>query len=182
MALDHAGRPAREGIGKTQLHAPTDPLTGLANRRTLEGELCEMMRAGTRFSLAFGDLDHFKKLNDNFGHEMGDRALRLFAKVLRAGTRDGDILARYGGEEFVLVFPERTIAEASDALNRLRMALLDGVSTSDVAPFTSSFGVTDSSVGTTIDEIIRHADAALLDAKEAGRDKVSVSDMMKSNR
>jgi len=157
---------------QTQMQAATDSLTGLVNRRTLDHEVRELLGSGNGFALAFGDLDHFKKLNDTYGHDAGDRALRLFAKVLRDATRAGDVLARYGGEEFVLVLPDRSAHEAVEVLQRIRERLAEAAAASDVPAFTVSFGLTDSSMGTTVMDVVRSADAALLSAKNEGRDRV----------
>ncbi len=159
---------------KTQLQAATDALTGLMNRRTLENRLREMSAGGRSFALAMCDLDHFKKLNDTYGHEMGDRALRLFARVVSGAVRDGDLVARHGGEEFVIVLPEANRHFAATILDRIRTQLaaahLDGQ-----PPFTASFGVADSGQADTIDAVTRLADTALYQAKEAGRDRVAIA-------
>ncbi|MFN2537338.1 MAG: diguanylate cyclase, partial [Mycobacteriales bacterium] len=157
---------------QTQLQAATDSLTGLVNRRTFDNEVRELLTEGSGFALAFGDLDHFKALNDQYGHDAGDRALRLFAKVLKETTRADDVVARYGGEEFVVVLPGRSASEAGEAMQRIRTALRAAVDGSDAPAFSVSFGVTDSSMGTTVTDLVRTADAALLMAKSQGRDKV----------
>lgn len=157
---------------QTQMQAATDSLTGLVNRRTLDHDVRELLAAGRGFALAFGDLDRFKALNDTYGHDAGDRALRLFAKVLRDSTRADDVLARYGGEEFVIVLPDLSASQAMEAMERIRRRLAETVGTSDVPVFTASFGVTDSSMGTTVTDLVRSADAALLAAKSNGRDRV----------
>jgi diguanylate cyclase (GGDEF)-like protein len=157
---------------QTQMQAATDSLTGLVNRRTLDHEVRELLTSGQTFALAFCDLDRFKALNDTFGHDAGDRALRLFSKVLRDATRSDDVVARYGGEEFVVVLPGLGASEAVDAMQRIRSRLAEAVGTSDVPVFTASFGVTDSSMGTTVTDLVRSADAALLAAKSNGRDQV----------
>jgi diguanylate cyclase (GGDEF)-like protein len=157
---------------QTQLQAATDSLTGLVNRRTFDNEVRELIGEGHGFALAFGDLDHFKALNDRYGHDAGDRALRLFAKVLKETTRVDDVVARYGGEEFVVVLPGRSASEAVEAMQRIRTRLMEAVAASDAPGFTVSFGVTDSSMGTTVTDLVRSADAALLAAKSHGRDRV----------
>lgn len=159
----------------TKQQADTDGLTQLFNRRSLERELSSLQHRSVPFSLAIADLDHFKDLNDTYGHDAGDEALRLFARVLGDYLLPGDIAARYGGEEFVVVFPSTTVHEARAALERLQMALASEVeSTSGIPPFTASWGLTDSSAGSAFEEIIAVADAALYGAKRAGRDCIMV--------
>jgi len=157
---------------QTQMQAATDSLTGLVNRRTFDHEVHELLAAGREFAIAFGDLDRFKALNDTYGHDTGDRALRLFAKVLRDTTRSEDLAARYGGEEFVVLLRDRSASEAVEAMERVRDRLRETVATADVPSFTVSFGVTDSSMGTTVTDLVRSADVALLAAKGSGRDQV----------
>jgi GGDEF domain-containing protein len=89
----------------SETQAQTDPLTGLLNRRSLQNAVRDLRGDGVEYALAYGDLDHFKMLNDTHGHEAGDQALRLFARVLGDSLRPNDIAARYGGEEFVVVLP-----------------------------------------------------------------------------
>lgn len=108
---------------QTLLQAATDPLTGLLNWRSVENQLHELICAGAQFALAMGDLDHFKVLNDAFGHDIGDRALQVFARSMRSALRDNDVVSRYGGEEFVLLFPGLSAEEAGMALERVRESL-----------------------------------------------------------
>jgi diguanylate cyclase (GGDEF)-like protein len=159
----------------TQLQAMTDGLTGLINRRTLENDLRELLESGVSFSLAMADVDHFKIVNDTYGHDAGDRALRLLTGVFRSSIGAQDFAGRYGGEEFVLVFPGLPVTDAKDTLEHVRAQLAEALQSAAVPSFTVSFGVTDSSTGNTLDEIIRHADGALSTAKRDGRDRVVVA-------
>jgi diguanylate cyclase (GGDEF)-like protein len=159
-------------MSQSQIQANTDPLTGLLNRRSLENEVRALMRKGTTFSLVFADLDHFKQLNDTHGHDMGDRALRLFARTLRRAMRDTDLVARYGGEEFVVVLPDVDAAGAVRAFDRARLELEVALSDGRVPPFTVSAGVVDTNESVPFDELIGLADAWLLRAKRNGRNQV----------
>ncbi|HEX6675070.1 MAG TPA: sensor domain-containing diguanylate cyclase [Actinomycetes bacterium] len=160
---------------RTELQAATDALTGLMNRRTMENRVQAMLAAKRPFALAMADLDHFKRLNDTHGHAAGDRALRLFARTISDGIRDADLFARYGGEEFVLVLPGLSVAEAVDVLERQRTILAGALAAAGSPSFTVSFGVTDSTAGATLDDMLRTADAGLLQAKSSGRDRVVVA-------
>ncbi len=158
----------------TELQATTDGLTGLFNRRSLEAKARSLLLDHVPFSIALADLDDFKDLNDTYGHETGDRALRLFATSLRRHLRPDDIASRYGGEEFVILLPNTGITEAVRALNRLQVAITDDISRSSTVPFTTSWGLTDSSAGTTFAEIVAVADQALYSAKRAGKNCIVV--------
>jgi diguanylate cyclase (GGDEF)-like protein len=159
-------------MSATTLQAATDPLTGMLNRRSLENKAHEMIRRGTPFTLAMGDLDHFKRLNDTHGHDAGDRALRLFARTTLRVLRSEDLICRFGGEEFVFVFPERTVTETVAALERLRHEVLLALTAGTVPGFTASFGVAHSHQAPSLDELCRIADAALFRAKREGRDRI----------
>lgn len=156
---------------KIQLQVSTDSLTGLLNRRTLENKVAELKRDGVSYAVAMVDLDHFKKLNDTFGHEAGDRALRHFGALLRSSRRATDLCGRYGGEEFVLVFPETSTDVAVEIVNRLRAQLANSF-TGDTPRFTLSCGVADTEAAPTFQQILRAADAAAYQAKQSGRDRV----------
>jgi diguanylate cyclase (GGDEF)-like protein/PAS domain S-box-containing protein len=159
---------------RSQLQASTDGLTGLINRRTFESEVRELMRGRHGFALVLGDLDHFKQLNDTHGHEAGDRALRVFARVLRETMRDHDLVARYGGEEFAFALPGLDEDRAASVLERVRDALALACNGGPV--FTVSFGVTDSTRGTSLDELMRIADDGLYRSKEDGRNRATIGD------
>jgi diguanylate cyclase (GGDEF)-like protein len=119
--------------------------------------------------VAVADLDRFKDLNDTYGHEMGDRALQLFAECLRGSLRPEDVVARYGGEEFVVVLPGAGIHDATRAIERLQEALAEEIRLHHGVRFTASWGLTDSSSGHTFQEVLNVADQAMYEAKRAGR-------------
>jgi diguanylate cyclase (GGDEF)-like protein len=162
-------------FARSETLARTDPLTGLYNRRTVEEKAAQLEREQRPYIVAYADLDHFKLVNDVYGHDAGDHALRLFARVLRDSIRPTDIPCRYGGEEFVVVLPDCPVTEGVAVLERIRTKL-GGSFDGDGAPkFTVSFGLSQSDDGRTFDDVVAEADAALLGAKEAGRDRVVVS-------
>ena len=161
---------------RSQLQATTDGLTGLRNRRTIETELRGLLNEGVEMSLVMADLDHFKLLNDTYGHGAGDRALRKFSQVLEASLRDSDIAGRFGGEEFVIALPGASVAKAVEVLDRLRQRLAIAGEEADNPTCTASFGVVDSSMGGSLEELLRIADAALYRAKDEGRNRVTVAD------
>ena len=173
-------RKAGERIGmlrafaRSETQADTDPLTGLLNRRSLEERTRGLVDAGLPFVIAYGDLDQFKLLNDVHGHDTGDRALRLFARVLRDSVRPNDIPARYGGEEFVAVLPECSVENAIAVIERIRSQLRVALTGGSLPMFTVSFGIAASEVGLTFSQTLDAADQALLCAKRAGRDRVVV--------
>jgi diguanylate cyclase (GGDEF)-like protein len=158
---------------KTQLQAATDSLTGLVNRRTFEREVRAMLAAGRLVAVAVADLDFFKAINDTYGHESGDRALRLFAQVAREATRDSDVVGRWGGEEFVFALPDIDAEKAVEVLERLREKLATGHQGGNPR-FTASFGVTDSTLSTKLEELILIADSGLYESKSEGRDRITI--------
>ena len=160
---------------RTQVQASTDGLTGLLNRRSFETRVRAMHRGGVPFALVMADLDHFKRLNDTFGHDAGDKALRVFAQTVRDCTRPDDVASRYGGEEFLIAFSGADAAAGAEAAERLRRALATNVATGGTPVFTASFGVADSGHSPALDAIVRVADAALYEAKHQGRDRIVVS-------
>jgi diguanylate cyclase (GGDEF)-like protein len=159
---------------RTQLEALTDSLTDLLNRRALEAELRDLVKLGQRFSLIMADLDHFKKLNDTFGHRVGDRALRTFAEAVRGVLRSGDRAARWGGEEFVIVLHGSPAEQAQEWTQRLRQRLAERCGKDEVPMFTASYGVADASMWPDVAGLLRIADAALYVSKNQGRDRVTI--------
>lgn len=163
-------------MATNERQANTDPLTGVRNRRSVGDELNALGRAGGSYAIAFADLDHFKDLNDTFGHETGDRALRLFTRVVQDVIRDRDVVGRWGGEEFVVVFPGADRTVAATACERIRDALRMELQGASVPLFTASFGVADHEQAGSVDELLEVADQAMFRAKAAGRDRVVVAD------
>ena len=158
-----------------QLAADTDPLTGLVNRRAAMERLDAEMRAAFRncspLSLALIDLDHFKAINDRFGHARGDDVLRHFAASGRQLLRGGDIFARIGGEEFLVLMPGAGLREATEAIDRLRQHIARGENRVGLpCAYTLSAGVAEY-CGNADDDIFERADQALYRAKHLGRDR-----------
>lgn len=162
----------------------TDVLTQVANRRHLvsqfEIELSRASRDKTPLSILMVDLDHFKSINDQFGHQVGDEALRLAASVLKNAVRKTDLVGRYGGEEFCILLPGASLAAAQQTAERCRYDLeqVGLKSDEDDIHLTASFGLTHadqahfSSRVATIDNMLKVADQALYEAKQAGRNRV----------
>ena len=162
--------------------AITDPLTGLANRRSLmessRREFERTQRSGTSLALVMLDLDHFKRINDTYGHQRGDEVLAAVAKRLKEGVRPYDLAARYGGEEFALLLPDTRAEEAALIAERHRTTLnqlrFDGELRN--LRVSASFGVA-ASPGpgvAALEDLFRIADAALYQAKEQGRNRVAL--------
>jgi diguanylate cyclase (GGDEF)-like protein len=163
-------------MAETQLQAMTDSLTGLLNRRSFEEQLAQMRGHEVTMAVAMGDLDHFKLLNDRFGHETGDRALRLFAQVLKESVRSQDLVCRHGGEEFVVALPGCGGETARQILEAVRLRLDAAITVAGLPKFTVSFGVIEVDPRDDVSSITRRADAALFQAKREGRDRIAVVD------
>jgi diguanylate cyclase (GGDEF)-like protein len=161
---------------RTQHQANTDSLTGLKNRRLLAEVVRDLGAAGTPYAFVLADLDHFKRLNDSYGHDAGDKALRLFSDVFKRALRDGDLAARWGGEEFAALLPNCTAQDANEVIERLRADLVQALVVSNNPPFTASFGIADTSMGTRFEDVIRVADEALYRSKEGGRNRATIGD------
>jgi diguanylate cyclase (GGDEF)-like protein len=159
-------------LSEREFQASTDPLTGLLNRRMLENHARALRLQRRHFTVAMGDLDLFKKLNDTHGHDTGDRALRAFSGVLRATLREEDLAGRYGGEEFLILLPDCDPPAAHAVLERVRVDLGPTILQGGLPTFTVSFGVAADDPDVPLDEIVARADAALYQAKEAGRDRI----------
>lgn len=175
------GRTSRRPLENHQLHlaATRDALTGVCNRGELETQLalllsdCSKTNFHEPFSVIFADVDHFKSINDTFGHTTGDKVLIEFAKLLQHETYSAEIVGRYGGEEFVILCPSTDIAQAVKRADRVRLSIgrmeVEGLHARRV---TSSFGVTQVEPGDSLESVLRRADEALYEAKRTGRNKV----------
>jgi diguanylate cyclase (GGDEF)-like protein len=158
--------------------AQIDDLTGALNRRyimrALGEEVTRAQRNAEPCSIAIIDLDHFKRINDTFGHPVGDEVLQSFSIALGANIRSIDRLGRYGGEEFLLILPNVSAEHATAAVNRLRriVADLNWTAISHGLAVTMSAGVTEIREDETPGEILARADAALYRSKDAGRNRV----------
>lgn len=171
---------------RLELMVRTDILTGLANRMEmlsqLEIEQKRSERHNKTFSLILGDLDHFKQINDTYGHLAGDRVLRQVAAQFRSNLRTEDVCARWGGEEFMILLPETPLEQAVTVAEKLAAAVREKEITWDqqTITVTISFGVGEFQAGngtSTIDEFIQQVDNALYAAKHAGRNRVKVAEL-----
>ena len=173
-------------VQNLEMQALTDPLTGVANRRYFHKRLEEELRRARRYKHSLGllmiDIDHFKKVNDHYGHSTGDTVLQGLANLLRQSVRDTEIAARYGGEEFALLMPLTSTDEAEAAAERIRKAVFAYAFTSPqgkVIPLTVSIGVASFPTDCrTVSELVEVADRALYAAKNGGRNQVCRAEEM----
>ena len=154
---------------RTSEQASTDSLTGLMNRRTFQTRIRSLRRNNTPFVLVMADIDHFKRVNDTFGHETGDRAIKTFCDVAKNALRQSDIMARWGGEEFAFAFADLEPGQADAVIDRIRLELAARLSTSDLPGFTVSFGLVAAQHCASLEDAVRLSDDALYAAKAQGR-------------
>ena len=153
-----------------------DALTGLANRlyanERLREEFLRMKRTGCCYSVLMIDVDHFKRINDSYGHLTGDRMLRAIASTLRQSSRESDFVARFGGEEFLVILPNTTTEGAACVAEKIRAAIAD-LHVGEVGRISVSIGVaTASGADNTEEEAVQQADQNLYRAKLKGRNRV----------
>lgn len=159
--------------------ARTDELTRLPNRRDMQlqlnSELARYQRSGRHFSVVLIDLDYFKRINDEFGHDAGDHALQVFADLLRRACRESDIPSRWGGEEFLILLPDTSLLQALTLAERLRSEVEEHAFLyhSKRLPVTVSAGVCSITQSDSVNGLLRLADKNLYEAKEAGRNRIS---------
>ena len=155
-----------------------DPLTGALNRRgfekAYEREMARARRSGSRLALVMIDLDDFKRLNDQYGHLVGDKALMHLVNVLQESMRPSDVLCRFGGEEFVLMLPDTAIDNACTAVRRFLSEFASRAIPDVDQSMTFSAGVVEHDYFESLDEAIERADTATYAAKRAGKNRVVI--------
>ncbi|HLH97400.1 MAG TPA: GGDEF domain-containing protein [Xanthobacteraceae bacterium] len=181
LAVRERGRAEQHAIDLEML-AALDWLTGIYNRRHFEtlarAELARCQRYVRPLSILMIDVDHFKAVNDRFGHATGDRVLQTIAAVCRGAKRDSDVVARMGGEEFALMLPETTEQAAFQLAERLRQQVIEcaPIVDGEKVAVTVSVGIAGASLRTSgIEALMRRADQALYEAKHSGRNCVVLS-------
>lgn len=178
-SADQEARKLRDELDRHRREALIDPLTGLLNRRGLEQRLEEIDGNGEDDSLAMVmlDIDHFKRVNDTYGHAVGDVVIRHVAQVMRGAVRAQDVTVRFGGEEFVIVMPRMSLVDAEKVAEsiRVRVERLRLTRRQDqlkLDPFTISLGVAIRRAGEAFEGLFARADQALYAAKNGGRNRV----------
>jgi diguanylate cyclase len=160
-----------------------DPLTALGNRRFFDANLAKEVRLAhgdsSDMCLVLADLDHFKKVNDRFGHPVGDMVLKLFGELLSSNIKGRDTAARYGGEEFAIIFPNTKLDDAAHITDQIRNQLegkqwMLSASGQKIGTITASFGVARLRRGEDADALVKRVDAKLYEAKISGRNRVSI--------
>jgi diguanylate cyclase (GGDEF)-like protein len=158
-------------LAERALAAGTDPLTSLANRRSMDEHMRRLDNSGIPYVVIVADLDHFKNINDTYGHDVGDSCLQLFSGILQEVSRDSDLTARPGGEEFALILSGAGVDAGMAVASRIR-AMLAQATRRHGPVFTASLGIAARPKhGDAAEEVLRAADVALYDAKDQGRDQ-----------
>ncbi len=165
-----------ELIKKLDLMAHTDKLTGTVNRHRgielLEHEIKRAKRYEHPFSIIYFDIDHFKKINDTYGHATGDTVLIKATETIKRNLRATDTLIRWGGEEFMILLPETTLSDAIHLAKKLR-EYLEMRSADIPVPITASFGIASWEEGQSLDTLIHRADTKMYEAKTLGRNRIA---------
>lgn len=186
--LNHRLEQTRSKIRKLSQHLQharnnefKDPLTGVANRRYLDRCLPHLINeaqaSGSPLCLVMADIDHFKRINDTFGHQVGDDVLRFFSGLLKKSVKGRDVVARYGGEEFAVVLPATSMVNARGLVERFMQELAGSElvvanGKIPVGKLTSSFGIALAGSKDSADALIKRADEKLYEAKSTGRNRV----------
>lgn len=164
-------------IGKLNLDAQTDPLTGLYNRRGLTLALDALRAEGQPISIIALDIDHFKRINDTHGHDVGDTVIRELARLMATSARGADILCRSGGEEFLILLSDASIESARLVAERLRQCVEQN-EIQDVGQITISLGIAQwPTHAPSIEQVLKLADGALYKAKQRGRNRTELAEL-----
>lgn len=180
-SLEQQNKELRIALREQREKALMDALTGLPNRQAYNershAEFSRWLRYQRPLSIAVVDVDHFKGFNDTYGHQTGDRVLKIIAKLLSQRLREVDYVARYGGEEFVVLLPETEAKDAVAVLDQCREALAKSPFKFKDQPvqITASFGIAQFSEGDTVESVFHRADQALYQAKAEGRNRVTLA-------
>ena len=175
--LARSGGKRPQEFRELKLAATRDALTNVANRGELETQMTALVGEFVRnpnepFSVIFADADHFKRVNDTYGHQVGDQVLIDLAKLFTRETYSGELVGRYGGEEFVVLCPGTDLEQAVRRAERLRNTLQESkIGGVDKLKITASFGVSQVEPGDSVESVLRRADKALYTAKEKGRNR-----------
>jgi diguanylate cyclase len=175
----------KRSLESVQREARTDALTGIPNRMSFDQRLRDAardaMEQGEALSLLLADIDHFKRFNDTFGHQIGDQVLRVVARTLTDSVKGRDTPARFGGEEFAIILPQTELAAASVVAEQIRIGLtrrklVGRDKRDDYGSVTLSFGAATYRPGEPLGALVARADAALYRAKRQGRNRVATED------
>jgi diguanylate cyclase len=174
----------RQEVARAEEAALVDSLTGLANRRAfdlaLEAQVAGAQPGRAGLCLLMADIDHFKQINDSYGHLFGDKVLRAAAQIFKGNTKANDLVARYGGEEFAFILPDTPLRGAETLAERIR-GLIEGgrirqaKSTDELARVTISFGVAEYLAGEATEAFVKRADAAMYASKARGRNRITLA-------
>lgn len=173
----------RQSLSDAEETVLTDPLTGTGNRRrfdaALDKAIVDCKESKRPLSLVMCDIDHFKKVNDAYGHQVGDEIIKMFARVIESNVRDGDTVIRYGGEEFAMILPTADQDAARAISERIRKQfegkkLTIRETNQKIGQLTASFGVAQFRMADDLETLVQRADAKLYEAKSAGRNRVAV--------
>lgn len=168
-------------LSQTQAQGKIDALTGIGNRRAFDEALAAAIvacrEARTPLSLVMADIDHFKRINDSFGHPVGDEVIKMLARIITTSLRNSDVAVRYGGEEFAIILPNAGLDVAKSVAERIRKKFESRKVTlretgDTVGKVTASFGVAELRVGDDAETLVQRSDRKLYAAKSAGRNRV----------
>ncbi|GAA5315955.1 MAG: hypothetical protein AseanaTS_11600 [Candidatus Pelagadaptatus aseana] len=181
-AIEQEASQAKQDLEEQRIRAVTDSLTGLPNREAYveraHYEFNRWQRYGRPLTLAVTDIDHFKRINDNYGHQAGDKVLQVLGKAIAKRLREVDFIGRYGGEEFVLLLPETDEQNAHEALDKIRQAIaaMPFRFHQDPVTITLSIGLSQFRQGDTVEAVFERADKQLYVAKQQGRNRCLIAE------